>query len=173
SDSVMIEDQVVLFAQREAVVLEAFGQVLPPMLVLGCDTAPDQEVDTLRMPPAPYDSSEIARFGVLRAAMRRAVAKSDVQLLGRVATASARINQRYLPKPQLELLIRICRQHGGCGVQVAHSGTVAGLIFDARAETVAADIDRCAAELAEAGLSVTQVIDPSGRAVPPPARASA
>lgn len=171
SDSVMIDDQVVLFAQREAAVLEVFGQVLPPMLVLGCDTAPEEEVDTLRMPPAPYDSAEIARFGVLRAAMRRAVAKSDVALLGLVATASARINQRYLPKPQLEQLIRIGRQHGGCGVQVAHSGTVAGLIFDARAATVAEDLDRCAAELARAGVSVTQVIDPSGQVVP--ARASA
>jgi len=88
-----------------------------------------------------------------------------------VATASARINQRYLPKPQLELLIRICQQHRGCGVQVAHSGTVAGLIFDARSETVASDLDRCTAELARAGLPVTQVIDPSGHAVP--ARATA
>src|SRR5437763_1915013 len=88
--------------QRAAAVLEVFGQQLPPMLVLGCDTAPEEKVDTLRLPPAPYDSSEIARFGVLRAALRRAVAKSDVALLGRVATASARINQRYLPKPHLE-----------------------------------------------------------------------
>ena len=171
SDSVMMDDQVVLFAQREAVVLETFGRQLPPILVLGCDTAPEQQVDTLRLPPAPYDAGEIARFGVLRAAMRRAVAKADAALLGRVATASARINQRYLPKPELELLIRICEQHGGCGVQVAHSGTVAGLIFDARSATVSEDIDRCTAELRRAGLPVTQVIDPSGQSVQPMATA--
>jgi uncharacterized protein involved in propanediol utilization len=173
SDSVMMDDQVVLFAQREAAVLETFGQQLPPMLVLGCDTAPEEKVDTLRLPPAPYDAEEIARFGVLRAAMRRAVAKSDVALLGRVATASARINQRYLPKPQLELLLRLSERHGSCGVQVAHSGTVAGLIFDARAEPVAERIERCAEALRQAGLSVTQVIDPSGRGGFPPVRASA
>jgi uncharacterized protein involved in propanediol utilization len=162
SDSVMIDDRVVLFAQREAVVLETFGQELPPILVLGCDTAPELEVDTLRLPPAPYDSAEIARFGVLRAALRRAVAKSDVALLGRVATASARINQRYLPKPQLELLVRLCEQHGGCGVQVAHSGTVAGLVFDARGRQVTENIARCADALTRAGLPVTAVIDPTG-----------
>jgi uncharacterized protein involved in propanediol utilization len=173
SDSVMIDDQVVLFAQREAVVLEIFGQQLPPILVLGCDTAPEQKVDTLRLPPAPYDAEEIARFGVLRAALRRAVAKADVALLGRVATASARINQRYLPKPQLELLVRICEEHGGSGVQVAHSGTVAGLIFDARAEAVSEQLGRCADELTRAGVVVTGVIDPSGRAGEPLARASA
>jgi uncharacterized protein involved in propanediol utilization len=169
----MIDDQVVLFAQREAVVLESFGQQLPPMLVLGCDTAPEERVDTLRLPPAPYDAAEIARFGVLRAALRRAVAKSDVQLLGRVATASARINQRYLPKPQLEPLVRLCEQYGGCGVQVAHSGTVAGLIFDARTEGVVDRIDRCAEELARAGLPLTGVIDPSGQGAEPLSRASA
>jgi len=173
SDSVMIEDQVVLFAQREAAVLEIFGQELPPMLVLGCDTAPEEEVDTLRLPPAPYDSSEIARFGVLRAALRRAVATSDVALLGRVATASARINQRYLPKPQLELLVGLAGQYGGCGVQVAHSGTVAGLIFDARAEQVAEAIARCADALTRAGLAVTGIIDPAGRGAQPPVRFSA
>jgi uncharacterized protein involved in propanediol utilization len=173
SDSVMIEDLVVLFAQREAVVLEIFGQELPPMLVLGCDTAPEQKVDTLRLPPAPYDAEEIARFGVLRAALRRAVAKSDVALLGRVATASARINQRYLPKPQLELLLQLCEQYGGCGVQVAHSGTIAGLIFDARVEQSAENIARCADALSRAGLSVTGIIDPAGRGYPPLARASA
>ncbi|HJQ03008.1 MAG TPA: hypothetical protein VJ851_15540 [Jatrophihabitans sp.] len=162
SDSLMIEDQVVLFAQREAAVLEIFGQQLPPMLVLGCDTAPDEQVDTLRLPPAPYDRSEITQFGVLRAALRRAVATSDVALLGRVATASARINQRYLPKPHLELLLRLCQQYGGHGVQVAHSGTVAGLIFDARTEQVTEDIARCADALARAGLAVTGIIDPTG-----------
>lgn len=173
SDSVMMDGQVVLFAQREAAVLETFGQQLPPMLVLGCDTAPEEKVDTLRLTPAPYDAEEIARFGVLRAALRRAVAKSDVKLLGRVATASARINQRYLPKPQLTELLRICQQHGGCGVQVAHSGTVAGLIFDARAEQVSDNMARCADALAHAGLPVTHVIDPSGQAAESPARASA
>ncbi|HEX8093146.1 hypothetical protein [Jatrophihabitans sp.] len=173
SDSVMICDQVVLFAQREGTVLEVFGQQLPPMLVLGCDTAPEEKVDTLRLPPAPYDRSEIAQFGVLRAALRRAVAKSDLALLGRVATASARINQRYLPKPQLEMLLRLCAEHGGCGVQVAHSGTVAGLIFDARAEQVAANIDRCADALSDAGLAVTGLIDPAGRGDRQPAPAGA
>jgi uncharacterized protein involved in propanediol utilization len=173
SDSVMMDDQVVLFAQREAVVLETFGQQLPPILVLGCDTAPEQQVDTLRLPPAPYDAEEITRFGVLRAALRRAVAKADVPLLGRVATASARINQRYLAKPQLELLLRIGEQHGAAGVQVAHSGTVAGLIFDARAEAVSERLDRCADELVRNAVVVTGVIDPSGRVVEPLARASA
>lgn len=156
SDSVMIDDRVVLFAQRDAVVLETFGHRLPPMIVVGCDTRPGQAVETLSFPPADYSDRELAEFGVLRAALRRAIAVDDVALLGRVATASARINQRYLPKPGLEELIELCLRHRGAGVQIAHSGTVAGLIFDARQPGI--DVEGCVTRIAELGCTVTDVI---------------
>jgi uncharacterized protein involved in propanediol utilization len=54
----------------------------------------------------------------------------DPVLVGRIATASSRINQRFLPKPQFEQLQSIAECRGALGVQVAHSGTVAGLLFD-------------------------------------------
>jgi len=159
SDSIMIDDRVVLFAHRDGVVLETFGHRLPPMYVLSCDTEPAARVDTLRLRPADYDESEVANFGVLRAALRRAVVLADAALLGRVATASSRINQRYLPKPHLELLLQRCLQHGGCGIQVAHSGTVAGLLFDAVPPDAEHRLRRCAAQLrasaAELGIAVT------------------
>jgi uncharacterized protein involved in propanediol utilization len=147
SDSIMIDDRVVLFGHRDGAVLETFGHRLPPMFVISCDTEPAARVDTLRLHPADYDDDEVTRFRVLRAAMRRAVALADAQLLGRVATASALINERYLPKPHLDFLLRLCLRHGGCGVQVAHSGTVAGLIFDAQRPDAEARLRRCAAEL--------------------------
>ena len=162
SDSIMIDDRVVLFGHRDGVVLETFGHRLPPMFVISCDTEPGARVDTLRLQPADYDEAEVASFGVLRAALRRAVALGDTALLGRVATASARINERYLPKPHLEFLLRLCLRHGGCGIQVAHSGTVAGLIFDALHPDAEARLRRCAAELeltaATTGITVTGLI---------------
>ena len=158
SDSTMIDDRVVLFAQRDGLVLETLGHRLPPMIVIGCDTDPGGGVDTLRFKPAEYDDKEIGAFQVLRAAMRRAVATDDVPLLGRVATASARINQRFLPKPGLEPLVELCLRHGGCGVQVAHSGTVAGLIFDARRPGVQDGVRRCASRIEEMGLVPTTMI---------------
>ena len=131
SDPVMVDDRVVLFAHRDGVVLETIGHRLPPLLVVGVDTQPGRQVDTLGLPPAEYDDREVGIFGVLRSGLRRAVATADVALLGRVATASARINQRFLPKPELEDLLELGQRHGAAGIQVAHSGTVAGLLFAA------------------------------------------
>jgi uncharacterized protein involved in propanediol utilization len=158
SDSIMIDDRVVLFAHRDGVVLETLGHRLPPMIVVGCDTDPGATVDTLGLTPAEYDDTEIGAFGVLRAALRRAIATEDVALLGRVCTASARINQRFLPKPNLEDLLDLCLRHGGCGVQVAHSGTVAGLIFDARRPGIESGLAACVAGIRDMGLMPTAMI---------------
>ncbi|MDP9221687.1 MAG: hypothetical protein M3P23_14285 [Actinomycetota bacterium] len=155
SDSIMIDDRVVLFAHREGVVLDTLGPRLPPMIVLGCNVEPGAKVDTLGLTPAEYDDREVGAFGVLRAALRRAMATQDVGLLGRVATASARINQRFLPKPALEALLGLSVEHGGCGVQIAHSGTVAGLIFDARLPGAQGRIQQCAAAVERLGLVLT------------------
>jgi uncharacterized protein involved in propanediol utilization len=170
SDSTMIDDRIVLFAHRDGLVLETFGHRLPPMVVVGCDTEPGAGIDTLRLKPAEYDYREIGEFQVLRAALRRAIATDDVALLGRVATASARINQRFLPKPHFEQLLELCLRRGGCGIQVAHSGTVAGLIFDPRRPGVDEAVAHCASRIEELGMVVTAVI---GGSIPASASAGA
>ena len=158
SDSIMVDDRVVLFAHRDGLILETLGTRLPPLVVVGCDTDPGRGVDTLTFRPAEYNDQEIGIFQVLRAAARRAVATGDAALLGRVATTSAKINQRFLPKPHLDALLGLCRSHGGCGIQIAHSGTVAGLMFDAALPDIPARVERCVSRINEMGLVVTCVI---------------
>jgi uncharacterized protein involved in propanediol utilization len=143
SDAVMFEDRAVLFAQREGIVLEDFGCGLPPMDVLVLNTDPSGKgVDTLLMPPAEYSWWEVEAFRPLRGLLRRALFAQDPRLVGKVASASARINQRYLPKPRLDDLELLVERMGGVGLQVAHSGCVVGLLFDslvdAREERLAA-----------------------------------
>jgi uncharacterized protein involved in propanediol utilization len=142
-DSIMIDDRVVLFAHRRGTVLEVLGCQLPPLVVVGCVSGPANGVDTLELPLAQYDQHEIETFCTLRAALRRAITARDIELLGRVATASARINQRFLPKPELDFLIALSGQLGAAGVQIAHSGTVVGLIFDVRLPDLASRIGLC------------------------------
>jgi uncharacterized protein involved in propanediol utilization len=153
SDSIMIEDRVVLFAQRDGVTIETLGSRLPPLVVVGVDTeGSGLGVDTLAHPVADYDADEIATFRVLRTALRRAVVCSDAALLGRVATASSRINQRFLKAGNFDELVEVCRIVGGVGVQVAHSGTVAGVLFDGRAKDVTHHVARCEHLLSQRGV---------------------
>ncbi|MGH3901255.1 MAG: GHMP kinase [Pseudonocardiaceae bacterium] len=153
SDSTMIDDRVVLFAHRSGAVLEVLGCRLPPLVVLGCRAGAAESIDTLRLPPVRYTQAELDIFRGLRISLRRAVATQDVALIGRVATASARINQRFLPKPELDLLTALAPMARAAGVQIAHSGTVAGIIFDAHLPHLAERIDRCAAVLEREGIT--------------------
>ncbi|MGH3879736.1 MAG: hypothetical protein ACRDSK_22135 [Actinophytocola sp.] len=159
SDSVMIDGRVVLFAHRDGVVLESLGDQLPPMTVVGCDTDPSGAgVDTLALRPAEYDEREILVLEALRAALRHAVAAGDVALLAEVSTESARLNQRFLAKPALEPLLELSDGCGALGIQVAHSGTVAGLIFDPRLPDTESNVATARAGLADLGLPETTVI---------------
>ncbi|MFJ2444345.1 kinase [Streptomyces sp. NPDC087658] len=130
SDSLMFEDTAVLFAQREGEMIEDFGVPLPPLLVLGFGTGPGNcGVDTLAMPPARYTRREAERFAELRGILREALALGDGALLGSVATASTRINQRHLPIPGLDQLLAVSQECGAVGLHAAHSGDIAGLLF--------------------------------------------
>lgn len=132
SDSTMYDEGVVLFAQREGVIIEHHKHPFPFMEVLGFNTDPTGKgVDTLGFTPAPYTCWEIEAFRPIVGLLRRALFEGDARMIGHVATASAVINQRYLPKPRFDALQRLVEEVGAMGLQVAHTGTVVGLLFDA------------------------------------------
>lgn len=69
-------------------------------------------------------------------AVRQAVAlvteglkNGDAELIGQGATLSALANQTILYKPCLEDVLSIAREQGAVGVNIAHSGTVLGVLF--------------------------------------------
>ncbi len=51
--------------------------------------------------------------------------------MGSVASASARISQHYLTKSKFTAVAKLAEDYDACGVQVAHSGTLMGVLFDA------------------------------------------
>lgn len=133
SDSLMFGSAAVLFAHREGNIIEDFGYPLPPVRILGFGSragGTSHGVDTLALPPAHYSTRQIDRFAELRDMLRRAVLAKDVTLLGEVATASTWINQQQLPIPHLESLLAVVREAGAVGLQTAHSGDIAGVMFD-------------------------------------------
>ncbi|MBB3050461.1 uncharacterized protein involved in propanediol utilization [Prauserella isguenensis] len=154
-DPVMLDERPRLFAQREGQVLEELGAALPAVIILGCITGGGEPVDTLSFDEAAQPEDEIHAFEHLRRLLRNAVAESDATQLGRVCTISARYNQRILPKEELPELERVAEREGAVGVQVAHSGNVAGLVFDAAAPEVHDRLDRAARRLERSGIPVT------------------
>ncbi|HEX8558058.1 MAG TPA: hypothetical protein VF668_08160 [Pyrinomonadaceae bacterium] len=156
SDSIMFEEGVVLFAQREGAVIEDFGMPLPGLEVLGFNTDRTGDgVSTLDFSPARYTSWEIEAFRPLVGLFRRAVQLQSARLLGQVATASAALNQQYLPKPHFERLKDIADASGAVGLQVAHTGTVVGLLFDPGDSFREARIQHARKMLGEVGITRT------------------
>ncbi|MCC8962424.1 kinase [Bradyrhizobium sp. Pear76] len=137
SDSLMFDctATTILFAHRIGKIVRTFNGPLPQMHILGFDTGSARDgVDTDRLPRARYSRDQIAAFGCALAVLERAIAEQSVALAGRVATFSAKMSetavQNPLKKPKFNELLRIKEGTGSAGIAVAHSGTVAGLIFD-------------------------------------------
>jgi L-threonine kinase len=127
---------IVLFDHRRGDTYEWLGEA-PAMSVVMLDGG--GEVDTVAF-------NRVDRASLLRslepehvealALVRRGLATGDPALIGRGATLSALANQRILPKPELPRVLDAARQIGAAGVCVGHSGTVIGVLLDARAHDV-------------------------------------
>jgi uncharacterized protein involved in propanediol utilization len=167
SDAIAFENQAVLFAQREGIVIEHFGDALPPIWLVGFKGNDGQTVDTLALPPARYSSEEIQTFAILRGLAARSVKYQDPYLLGQAATLSSKISQRHLAKPKFAVALGIARAFGACGLQVAHSGTLIGIILDATASDAAGSARKIAQAAAAAGFKdvAIQPIHQGGGAV--------
>ncbi|WP_329286554.1 GHMP family kinase ATP-binding protein [Streptomyces sp. NBC_00691] len=130
SDPLMLDTRPALFAQREGRILEVLGPALPPLAVVGCLLGGGAPVDTLALPVRETTDADVREYARLRTLLRRAIATGDVRLLGQVATASARRGQHVLKHREFGDLVAIARRSGAVGVQIAHSGAVAGVLFD-------------------------------------------
>jgi uncharacterized protein involved in propanediol utilization len=152
SDNFMFR-RAVLFAHRDGIVLEEYAHRMPKLEVLGIDTSPDGHVETLKHPVAQYSWRQLQSFGTLRCALRRAIRSNDIKLLGRVATASARINEVFLPKPLFKEVRELAEHSGALGVAVAHSGTVLSILLDPADELLETKIDQIMTRLQKLGVA--------------------
>jgi uncharacterized protein involved in propanediol utilization len=129
----MFDGEMVLFAQRRGRVLESFGSWVPSYGVLSIDTDPGGPgVDTLSLPAPHYTEAELGAFEGMVAGARRALRQRDPVALAAIATESAALNQRFVPLGNFREIRDLAAEYHALGLQVSHSGTVAGILFDAR-----------------------------------------
>lgn len=159
SDAIAYADWALLFAHREGHVIEHFGGQFPPLLILGFRGSKAPPIDTLTFARARYDSEEMELFRVLRGLTARAIAQQDPALLGHVATASARISQRHLRKPRFDAVLQLSQEHGAVGIQVAHSGTLIGILWDATAANAGKCVACVSRKLRRAGFDALVAFD--------------
>lgn len=103
----------------------------PPLTIIALDTG--GIVDTLAF-NARTDLADKnrAKEGEIRTAVEmvcQGIAKGDACLVACGATISARANQAILYKPELEEVLAYSAELGAYGVNVAHSGTLIGVLF--------------------------------------------
>ena len=131
TDGVMFPG-IALFDHRQGRLMEELGPP-PPMEIVALDFG--GTVDTVEfnredrralwqsLRPETDQALELVRQGIKEV---------DPKKLGRGATISAEANQRVLLKPQLPDVLRFAQSQDAAGVTVGHSGTIIGVLLDAK-----------------------------------------
>lgn len=158
SDPPHAADETVLFAQRSGHTLEHLGSALPAMLLVSVRTCRSRSVDTVSLAPLRGLARQLDSYQDLRCRLRAALENRDVAEIGAVATHSAQLNQARLPKPELAAIVRVCAATGGAGVQVAHSGNVASIIYPDAPSCGAEAITESTRLLGLDGIEVAEVL---------------
>lgn len=130
SDSLMFK-HLTLFNHRRGLVYEDLGPV-PPLAFLLLYTG--ETVDTVAFNARP----DLTRLNCENepftnralSLVMQGLQNLDWRTLGLGTTASAIANQHILPKPYLEKVAQAALRLGALGVNVAHSGSVIGILFD-------------------------------------------
>ncbi len=128
SDGVMFP-KIVIFDHLQGRTARPLGSP-PPMRVAVLDFG--GEVDTLEFNNTERENAlRCLQTKMTEAAslIERGIREKDYLLVGRGATISSFANQEILFKPHLDAVIEFANEVGAAGVNVAHSGTVIGLLF--------------------------------------------
>ena len=131
TDGIMIPG-VALFDHRAGSIRESLGPP-PPMEIVALDLG--GTVDTVqfnmvdrfqRWQAVDEQTTEALRL------LRRGIANQDPALVGQGASISAEASQTVLAKPRLAEVKEFAESVGAVGINVGHSGTIMGVLLDAR-----------------------------------------
>ena len=131
SDGVMFPG-IALFDHRCGSIAESLGPP-PPMEVIVIDTG--GTVDTLefnRVDRTALWKRIASRTDEALELVREGVRRSDPALVGRGATVSARAGHLPETSEWVERAVAFAESESAAGINVAHSGTVVGILLDAR-----------------------------------------
>lgn len=123
---------IALFDHRRGRIAESLGPP-PPLEVIAIDRG--GQVDTLefnKVDRASQWQSVATETDAALELVREGIRRCDAELVGRGATLSARAGHPAGAGPLVERAAEFAGDIGAVGVNVAHSGTVVGILLDAR-----------------------------------------
>jgi L-threonine kinase len=123
---------IAMFDHLAGTIAESLGPP-PPMEIVALDFG--GAVDTVefnKVDRRPLWRSIQAETSQALELVRAGVQQGDPALVGRGSSISALASQRVLPKPRLTDVNEFAAQVGAVGVDVGHSGTIIGVLLDAR-----------------------------------------
>lgn len=130
TDSIYL-DKNSIFNPITGEVIKPLGNVKNARVII---LEPQKTLSTKRIRSIPdYEERKISNKGVIKEAfnlLEQGITKNDLDLIGRASTLSSLANENIHKKHQLNKIIEISNSYGAYGVNVAHSGTVVGIIID-------------------------------------------
>lgn len=152
SDGVMYEG-VVSFYHRQGVLRNFLGH-LPPLVIIAVDEGGCVDTIEFNKRPKPFSRVEQLEYESLLIRLEQAIICGDLIVIGEVATRSAIMNQKLLPKAQLDLMLYLGKQYDALGVVVAHSGTYIGLLMEPTSSNYLENLQAITTELAQWSLNI-------------------
>lgn len=121
---------IVAFHHRSVRLRAVLGS-LPAMTVVGVDEGGAVDTVDFNRIPKPFTVADRHEYARLLDRLADAIRSRDLTEVGRIATRSALMNQPLRHKWSLDRMREICREVGGLGIAVGHSGTTLGVLLDA------------------------------------------
>lgn len=132
TDSIMFQDPAsVLFASRQSKILEIFPGSLPQFDLISLDLSPHMGAIDTRDVNFDYSGHHVEKFTKIVDLYGGALKTGDISMLKTASSRSADLNQEFLPVPAWEDLKSLAAKYQ-LGIQLAHTGSIVGLIGDPR-----------------------------------------
>ncbi len=120
---------VVAYRHRTGQLLTHLGH-LPNLVVVALDEGGHLDTVTYNRRPVAFSAQQRAEYAELLDTLTRAVTALDLRTIGAVATRSAELNQRLLPRRHFAALQDVCLCNEALGLVTCHSGTMLGILLD-------------------------------------------
>ncbi|SCI43021.1 MULTISPECIES: GHMP family kinase ATP-binding protein [unclassified Romboutsia] len=130
TDSIFIEEANI-FNPLSGELIKYLGNIKNSKVLI---LEPDKAINTRKIRKTPnYMETKLKNKDLIKEAfylLEEGIRKNDLDLVGKACTISSLANENIHQKLGLNKIIEISNQYGAYGVNIAHSGTVVGILLD-------------------------------------------